>query len=138
MQTARYPTMLELNIDDDIVRARLAARDLVRRAGLGVMDQTRFATAVSELGRNAVRYALKGQCELSDLSDARHVRIQACVSDAGPGIVDIAQALLDGYSTGGSLGVGLPGARRLVDVFEIESSAAGTRVTVQIVRLRPA
>jgi serine/threonine-protein kinase RsbT len=130
--------MLELCVDDDIVRARLAARELVRRAGLGVMDQTRFATAVSELGRNAVRYALHGRCELTDLSDARHVRIQARVCDSGPGIVDIAQALQDGYSSGGSLGVGLPGARRLVDVFEIESSGAGTQVTVQIVRLRPA
>ena len=128
--------MLELRVGDDIVRARLAARDLVRDAGLGVMDQTRFATAVSELGRNAVRYATQGCCELTDLSDARRVRLQARVIDSGPGIADIALALQDGYSTGGSLGAGLPGARRLVDVFEIESSPAGTQVTVQIVRLR--
>ena len=130
--------MLDLRVGDDIVRARLAARDLVRRAGLGVMDQTRFATAVSELGRNAVRYASNGHCELSDLSDARHVRLQARVSDKGPGIADIGLALQDGYSTGGSLGAGLPGARRLVDVFEIESTTAGTHVTVQIVRSRRA
>ena len=128
--------MLDLLGGDDIVRARLAARDLVRRAGLGVMDQTRFATAVSELGRNAVRYARHGQCELQDLSDARHVRLQARVFDQGPGIADIPLALQDGYSTGGSLGAGLPGARRLVDVFEIESTAAGTQVMVQIVRPR--
>lgn len=130
--------MLDLLGGDDIVRARLAARDLVRQAGLGVMDQTRFATAVSELGRNAVRYAVNGRCELSDLSDARHVRLQARVSDGGPGIVDLNLALKDGYSTGGSLGAGLPGARRLVDVFEIESGPDGTRVTVQIVRPRRA
>jgi serine/threonine-protein kinase RsbT len=128
--------MLELRVGDDIVRARLAARDLVRQAGLGVMDQTRFATAVSELGRNAVRYATHGRCVLEDLSDARHVRLQACISDQGPGIADIALAMQDGYSTAGSLGAGLPGARRLVDVFEIESSAAGTQVTVQIVRTK--
>lgn len=130
--------MLELRTSDDIVRARLAARDLVRQTGLGVMDQTRFATAVSELGRNAVRYASLGRCELSDLSDPRHWRLQACISDGGPGIADLAQAMQDGFSTGGSLGAGLPGARRLVDMFEIESTPAGTRVTVQIVRPRRA
>jgi serine/threonine-protein kinase RsbT len=128
--------MLELRAGDDIVRARLAARDLVRDAGLGLMDQTRFATAVSELGRNAVRYAINGRCELIDLSDHLQVRLQARVSDSGPGIADIPLALQDGFSTGGSLGAGLPGARRLVDVFEIESSATGTQVTVQIVRPR--
>jgi serine/threonine-protein kinase RsbT len=128
--------MLELRTGDDILRARLAARDMVRMAGLGVMDQTRFATAVSELGRNAVRYGSQGRCELSDLSDGRNWRLQACISDRGPGITDIAQAMQDGYSTGGSLGAGLPGARRLVDLFEIESDTTGTRVTVQIIRPR--
>lgn len=128
--------MLELRNGDDILRARLAARDLVRQAGLGVMDQTRFATAVSELGRNAVRYARMGRCELTNLSNARCWRLQACIIDEGPGIEDIAQAMQDGFSTGGSLGAGLPGARRLVDMFEIESTATGTRVTVQLVRPR--
>jgi len=128
--------MLELCSSDDILRARMAARDLVRQAGLGVMDQTRFATAVSELGRNAVRYARHGSCELLDLSDHRHLRLQARICDKGPGISDVALAMQDGYSTGGSLGAGLPGARRLVDVFEISSSPGGTLVTVQIVRTR--
>jgi serine/threonine-protein kinase RsbT len=128
--------MLELITSDDIVRARLAAREMVRQAGLGVMDQTRFATAVSELGRNAVRYASQGQCELNDLSDPGHWRLQARISDRGPGILNIAQAMQDGFSTGGSLGAGLPGARRLVDLFEIESTPAGTQVTVQIIRPR--
>jgi serine/threonine-protein kinase RsbT len=128
--------MLELRSTDDVIRARLAARDLVRAAGLGVLDQTRLATAVSELARNAVRYGVEGYCELSDLSDARHVRLQALVRDSGPGIADIALAMEDGYSTGGSLGAGLPGTRRLVDHFDIRSSPAGTCVTVQIVRLR--
>jgi serine/threonine-protein kinase RsbT len=128
--------MLELRSSEDIVRARVAARELVRAAGLGVMDQTRFATAVSELGRNAVRYASQGACELSDLSDARCWRLQASISDRGPGIQDIARAMQDGYSTGGGLGAGLPGARRLVDLFEIESTPAGTQVTIQIIRPR--
>jgi serine/threonine-protein kinase RsbT len=130
--------MLELRVSEDIIRARLSARDMVRDAGLGVMDQTRFATALSELCRNAVRYAVGAGCELTDLSDARHVRLQARVRDRGPGIADVEQAMQDGFSTAGSLGAGLPGTRRLVDVFEIESSPAGTCVTVQIVRPRRA
>lgn len=128
--------MIEIGASEDVIRARVAARDLVRAAGLGVMDQTRLATAVSELARNALRYAVGGVCELCDLSDARHVRLQACVRDRGPGIVDVERALEDGYSTGGSLGAGLPGARRLVDRFDIASGPAGTTVTVQIVRVR--
>ncbi len=128
--------MHELRVSEDVLRARVAARELVRGAGLGVMDQTRFATAVSELARNAVRYGRDGQCEFSDLSDARHLRLQARVSDRGPGIADLGLAMQDGYSTGGSLGAGLPGARRLVDVFDIRSSPAGTVVTVQIARPR--
>jgi serine/threonine-protein kinase RsbT len=128
--------MHELRNNDDIIRARLQARDLARQAGLGVMDQTRFATAISELGRNAVRYGVGGECEFTDLSDARQVRLQARVSDQGPGIADIALAMKDGYSTGGSLGAGLPGTRRLVDVFDLRSTPAGTCITVQIVRAR--
>ena len=128
--------MIELRNSEDILRARVAARDLARSAGLGMMDQTRFATAVSELGRNAVRYGVQGRCELDDLSDAGHLRLQARVSDNGPGIPDLERAMQDGFSTGGSLGVGLPGTRRLSDVFDIRSTPAGTCVTVQVVRRR--
>lgn len=128
--------MHDLRVSDDVLRARVAAREMARASGLGVMDQTRFATAVSELGRNAVRYGREGLCEILDLSDDRHHRLQAKVSDTGPGIADVAQALQDGFSTGGSLGAGLPGTRRLVDLFDIRSSVAGTVVTVQIVRMR--
>jgi serine/threonine-protein kinase RsbT len=73
---------------------------------------------------------------LSDRSDAQHLRLQAQVRDSGPGIADLARALEDGYSTGGTLGAGLPGTRRLVDEFDIQTSPAGTCVTVQIVRRR--
>lgn len=128
--------MIELRTSEDILLARVAARNLARQAGLSVMDQTRFATAVSELGRNAVCYGLDGHCELSDESDSRHLRLQARVTDRGPGIADIAKAMQDGYSTGGSLGVGLPGTRRLVDLFDLLSSPEGTCVTIQIIRRR--
>ena len=132
------PAVIDLLVSDDIVRARLAARDLARDTGLGLMDQTRFATAVSELARNAVRYAVGGRFELTDLSDGRNVRLQALVSDQGPGISDLHKAMQEGFSTGGSLGAGLPGAKRLVDMFDIKSTSAGTLVTIQIVRLRRA
>lgn len=127
---------VELRTSSDLLRARLAAREMALAAGLGVMDQTRFATAVSELARNALVYATGGTCALQDLSDPSHVRLQAEVSDDGPGIADIAQAMGDGYSSGGSLGAGLPGTRRLVDQFHIESATSGTVVRVQVVRRR--
>jgi serine/threonine-protein kinase RsbT len=127
---------VELRSSGDLLHARLAAREMAQAAGLGVMDQTRFATAVSELARNALVYAAGGTCALQDLSDASHVRLQAEVSDDGPGIADIAQAMGDGYSSGGSLGAGLPGTRRLVDQFHIESDNSGTVVRVQVVRRR--
>ena len=129
--------MIELHAVDDVIRARLAARDLVRQAGLGVLDQARLVTAVSELGRNVVRHARAGLCELADLSDATHIRLRAIVSDTGPGIADLNQAMADGFSTTGSLGAGLPATRRIVDIFDIRSSPTGTCVTVQIVRKRP-
>lgn len=127
---------IELKVSADLLQARLAARALAEGAGLGVMDQTRFATAVSELGRNALVYARGGVCELQDLSDPAMVRLSAEVRDSGPGIDDLQQAMGDGFSTSGSLGAGLPGTRRLVDAFDIQSGSGGTVVRIQIVRRR--
>jgi serine/threonine-protein kinase RsbT len=134
--TALPPVLLTLGHAQDVLQARAAARALARDVGMGEMDQARFASAVSELARNAVRYGREGRCELRDESDARHLRLQACISDAGPGIADIPRALQEGYSTGGGLGLGLAAARRLVDLFDLRSGADGTRATVQIVRRR--
>lgn len=127
---------IELANSADLLRARLAARALAKEIGLGVMDQTRFATAVSELSRNALVYASGGRCELRDLSDHAQIRLQAEVRDKGPGIDDLQQAMSDGFSTSGSLGAGLPGTQRLVDHFDIQSSTDGTVVCIQIVRRR--
>lgn len=124
---------LKLRDSSDLIKARLAARELVAAAGLGSVEQTRFATAISELGRNAITYARDGMCRMRDRSDERRVRIEAEFSDSGPGIADLDLAMQDGYSTAGSLGAGLPGAKRLVDVFEISSTPAGTIVRVEIV-----
>lgn len=120
----------------DIVTARRAARDLCERLGLGKADQTRLATAVSELTRNTIQYARGGLCVIENRSDPSHRRIQVTVEDQGPGIPDLELALTDGYSTSGGLGAGLPGTRRLVDAFSIESSPGLTRVVIALVKPR--
>ena len=120
----------------DIVRARAEARRLAGQVGFGPADQTRLATAVSELARNILQYAGKGLCAMADISDARTLGIRILFEDHGPGIEDIDRAVQDGYSTGGGLGAGLPGTRRLMDQFDIESRPGMTRVTIAMVRPR--
>jgi len=131
-----HPQQIELRLSADLLVARMAARAMAQRVGLGVMDQTRLATAVSELGRNALVHAHGGVCTLSDLSDASQVLLQAEVSDHGPGIPNLGLAMTDGWSSNGSLGAGLPGTRRLVDQFHIRSDEHGTVVLVQVLRRR--
>jgi serine/threonine-protein kinase RsbT len=120
----------------DIVIARRATRELCERLGFGKADQTRLATAVSELTRNVIQYAREGTCVIEDRSDAGHRRIRVTVEDHGPGIPDLERALSDGYSTSGGLGAGLPGTRRLVDEFQIESKPGLTRVTIALAKPR--
>ncbi|WP_236102224.1 anti-sigma regulatory factor [Methylotetracoccus oryzae] len=121
----------------DVIRARLAARDLAIQLGLGPMDQTRIATAVSELGRNALQYGGGGACIIRDESDERAVRIEIEVVDEGPGIADIEKAMRDGYSSNGGLSEGLPGSKRLADAFDLESrTGEGTCVRIGFVRRR--
>lgn len=120
----------------DIVVARGAVRAMATEIGFGIADQTRLATAVSELTRNVVQYAGSGSCQVMDTSIADDMGIRIVVEDNGPGIPDIDLAMKDGYSTGGSLGAGLPGTRRLMEHFAIESAPGLTRVTIGIVRQR--
>jgi serine/threonine-protein kinase RsbT len=121
-----------------LIRTRLEARELAHRAGFGLGDQTRFVTAVSELGRNALQFALGGTCKLRDLSDARRIRVEAEIEDHGPGIADVELALRDGFSTGGGMGAGLPGIKRISNTFRVQTSSTGTRVTIQVARVRRA
>lgn len=121
---------------NDIVTARRAARELCARLGFGNADQTRLATAVSELTRNVIQYAGEGQCRIEDVSDAQRLGVRVTVEDQGPGIPDIERALRDGYSTSGGLGAGLPGTRRLVDHFEISSRPGLTQVMITLTRRR--
>jgi serine/threonine-protein kinase RsbT len=118
--------------ETDIVAVRQSGRDLAEHYGLHAIDLVSVATAVSELARNIVRYAARGVIvlRLVDDYDKRGVEVQA--ADDGPGIRDVALAMRDGFSTSGSLGLGLPGVRRLMDEFEIRSEfGKGTTVTAR-------
>jgi serine/threonine-protein kinase RsbT len=121
-----------INSDQDIVSARQQGRVMATDLGFSSGDATLIATAISELARNIVSYALRGEITLQGIQGSSRAGIQIIATDRGPGIPDIRQALRDGFSTSGSLGLGLPGVRRLMDEFEISSQPGrGTRVTVK-------
>jgi serine/threonine-protein kinase RsbT len=118
--------------DVDIVTARQVGRELAVQAGFRGSDLTLIATAISEVARNIVVYAERGEIRLDRCRHNGRDGIVVVAEDHGPGISDIDQAMQDGFSTGRSLGLGLPGARRLMDEFEIVSEVGkGTRVTMR-------
>lgn len=118
--------------DQDIVAARQQGRALASRLGFSASDATLIATAISELARNIVSYAREGQILLQEVRDTSREGILIVAADSGPGIPDVHQALRDGFSTSGSFGLGLPGVRRLMDEFVIDSQLGrGTIVTVK-------
>ena len=121
-----------INSDQDIVAARQKGRVMANEVGFSTGDATLVATAISELARNIVSYARKGQVTIKMVNGLNRQGIAVIASDDGPGIPDIRQAMRDGFSTSGSLGLGLPGVRRLMDEFEITSQPGrGTIVTVK-------
>jgi serine/threonine-protein kinase RsbT len=123
---------VSINSDRDIVAARQKGRTLAAALGFSSGDATLIAAAISELARNIVTYAKAGEIQLKALNGSTRQGIQVVAHDEGPGIPDIPQALRDGFSTSGSLGLGLPGVKRLMDEFEIESAETlGTTVTVK-------
>jgi serine/threonine-protein kinase RsbT len=115
----------------DVVRVRQAVRAIAQKAGLSIVDQTKVITAASELARNTLVHGGGGRARLEMLyREGRH-GVRAIFSDEGPGIADVDLAMTDGYTSGGGMGLGLSGSRRLVDAFELETQpGAGTRVTV--------
>ena len=118
--------------DSDIVVARSMGRTLAIKLGFSSGDITLIATAISELARNILSYARQGEILLRAVDGSNRTGILIVASDEGPGISDIRQALRDGFSTSGSLGMGLPGVRRLMDEFEITSEPMhGTTVKVK-------
>jgi serine/threonine-protein kinase RsbT len=121
-----------INSDQDIVSARQKGRVMANDIGFSSGDATLIATAISELARNIVAYASKGRITLKIVNGLNRQGISVTASDDGPGIPDVGQALRDGFSTSGSLGLGLPGVRRLMDEFEITSQPGqGTTVVVR-------
>lgn len=116
----------------DIVSARSVGKQIAGEIGLGIVDQSRIATAISELARNIVLYAGGGVITFQRLGDGGRSGLEIRAVDNGPGIADIELAMQDGYTSGGGLGVGLPGTKRLMDEFEIESEVGkGTRITIR-------
>lgn len=122
---------ISINSDEDVIFARQRARIHAQKIGLGLLDLTRLVTAVSELGRNIVIHANGGKVTISQINEGGRTGIKIVFDDKGPGISDINKALDEGFSTVGSMGIGLNGAKKLVDEFDIESRVGeGTRVAI--------
>ena len=121
----------------DLIHVRQLLRAEAVRAGLGLVDQTKLVTAGSELARNILVYATgsRGEVTVEHANDGERQGVRAVFSDEGPGIEDVDAAMRDGFSTRGSLGLGLPGSKRLVDELTI-TSAKGSGTTVTIVKWR--
>ncbi|HKY63093.1 MAG TPA: anti-sigma regulatory factor [bacterium] len=123
---------LTIQSGGDIVVARQQGRSLALRLGFSDVDQIVIATAISEVARNIVEYAQQGAISISPLHQGGRTGILIVAEDQGPGIADLGLAMQVGYSTGRGLGLGLPGARRLMDEFEIASVIGrGTTVTMK-------
>ena len=125
-------SVIPIESDGDVVTARQQARAMASALELTSTDQTLLATAISEVARNITAYAVRGEVALSVIEDDGGRRgIRVIARDQGPGIENLELALQDGYTSGGGLGLGLPGARRLVHHFEIETAPGrGTKVTL--------
>jgi serine/threonine-protein kinase RsbT len=122
---------IPINTDVDIVIARQQARELAKTIGFSSSELAGIAAAISELARNIVSYAKKGTVLVKLVQDKEKKGLVVIVEDEGPGITDINLALQDGYSTSNSLGLGLPGVRRLMDNFDIQTELGkGTKVTI--------
>ncbi len=122
---------LSIRHESDVVPLTSRVRHLAGRLGMGVLNQTKLVTAASELARNMLNYAGGGVVKLEQVSHVEKTGVRLTFSDRGPGIPDIEQAMQDGYSTGAGLGLGLPGAKRLTNEFNLTSVVGeGTTVTV--------
>lgn len=123
---------VEIESEGDLVTIRKVVREVATELGFGLTDVTRIVTAASELGRNTYVYAGLGVMRWRKVSSGGHIGIELVFDDHGPGITSIDQAMEPGFSTGKGLGLGLPGAKRLMDEMEIQSQAnAGTTVTIR-------
>jgi serine/threonine-protein kinase RsbT len=123
---------IRIRTSADIIVARQQSRAIASLLGFSNSDLTMITTAISEVARNIVEYAYEGQVTITLISEGTKTGVKIVVSDEGPGIADIPAAMRDGFSTGQRLGIGLPGARRLMDAFEIASEVGkGTTVVMK-------
>jgi serine/threonine-protein kinase RsbT len=120
-----------LNSGEDVVRLRQVVRERAIAAGFSLVDQTKVVTAASELGRNTIQYGGGGHARVTMVENGSRRGLRLDFIDQGPGIADVALALTDGYTTGKGLGLGLSGAKRLSDEFDIQTAPGqGTQVTI--------
>lgn len=125
------PLHVVLRTEEDLLSVRHAVRAATLEVGFGIVDQTRVVTAVSELARNAYVHGGGGRLLIEYPSHSGRQGLRLTISDSGPGIRDVEEALADGFTTGGGLGHGLGGAKRLMDEFAVRSTPGqGTTVTV--------
>ena len=124
--------VISIITDIDVVAARQKGRELATVLGFVSTDSTLLATAISELARNIIHYAKKGEILIASVQSGDRVGITVVARDKGPGIADISLAMQDGFSTSGGLGLGLPGVKRMMDEFHLVSDANnGTKVTIK-------
>ncbi|MBM7705025.1 anti-sigma regulatory factor [Metabacillus iocasae] len=124
-----FQSCVKIVTEWDIVAARQLGRNVSKELGFGTVDQARITTAISELARNIYLYAGKGEICIEKLHRVGKRGLIVIASDKGPGISDIRKVMEDGYSTSGGLGAGLPGVKRLMDEFDIESTVGeGTEI----------
>jgi serine/threonine-protein kinase RsbT len=129
-----FEQTITIETTQDIVIARQKGRELAQQFAFSKSEQTRFATAISELARNVLTYAVAGKCSFAVSCESKKDTILARIIDNGPGIANLELALQDGYSGGTGLGLGLPGAKRLVHTFLVNSSPGLTMIDISICR----
>jgi len=130
-QVAADGKSLEIATEQDIVQVRKAIRDICRDIGFGLTDITRIVTAASELARNVYRYADKGVMTARMVQDGMKKGVEIIFDDVGPGIEDVDSAMQEGFTTARSMGMGLPGAKKLMDAMTVDSRVGeGTKITI--------
>ncbi len=132
------PAAITIDIvsEADVVTARMHGKEMARQMGFGMVDQTRIATGISELTRNILQYAGTGQLTLRPLSTLHHCGLEIVAQDQGPGIQHLGRLLSGRANSGRGLGLGIPGTRRLMDEFDIQSEV-GHGTTVRCVKRLP-
>lgn len=129
LQGSAWEKAVPIRTEADIVSARQAGRELAAAIGFNPTDQALIATAISELARNILNYAGKGEVRFDHKAPRGRNAIEVVAADQGPGIANLGDAMRDGYTTSGGLGLGLPGAKRLMDEFHVQTGASGTTIT---------